>query len=174
MFTSRTFVIFLIPMAIFGLFLWFAATLDIDSGDVRVAGTLISPTDMELSVTSSQLTESNGSRKLVVEMESRNNSSTNINLDPKGFQLILASNENPAASSVRHSIYNPMHYSSVCDQAPNSLSSIPPDAVRSMTLIFWGENLPRGDEWEDYHLSLEYYDTSNQIMISKLIKPSQE
>jgi len=174
LFSSKTFIIFLIPLLIFGLFLWFLATTDIDSNNVRVAGTMIGETDVELSVTSSQMTESNGARKLVVEMESKNNSSGNVSLNPKGFQLVLASNENPAGTSARQSIYNPMHYSSVCEQAPASVSSIPPDAVRSMTLIFWGENLPRGDEWEDYHLSLEYYDTANQIMISKLISPSEE
>lgn len=173
MFTSRTFIIFLIPLVIFGLFLWFAATLDIDSGDVRVGGALVGPVDMELSVTSSRLEENNGARKLIVEMEGKNSSAVNLDLNPKDFQLVLVSNEN-SAGSARQSIYNPMHYTSICEEAPASVSSIPPDAVRSMTLIFWGENLPRGDEWEDYHLSLEYYDTSNQIMISKLINPTEE
>jgi hypothetical protein len=174
LFTSRAFIIFLIPLVIFGLFLWFAATLDIDNSSVRVGGALISPEDMDLSVTSTRMEESNGARRLVVEMEGKNTSQVNLNLNPKSFQLVLASNEAPAGSTGRQSVYNPMHYASTCEQAPNSASSIPPNAVRSMTLIFWGENLPRGDEWGDYHLSLEYYDASNQIMISRLINPTEE
>jgi hypothetical protein len=164
----------MIPLAIFGLFLWFIASLDLDRSNVRVGGALVGSEDVELSVTSSRLEEGDGARKLIVEMEGRNTSRTSLDLNPREFQLVLASNEDPASSTGQQSVYNPMHYSSACEQAPASVSSIPPDAVRSMTLVFWGENLPRGDEWGEYHLSLEYYDASNQIMISRLISPTEE
>ncbi|MEW6555128.1 MAG: hypothetical protein AB1384_12685 [Actinomycetota bacterium] len=174
MFTSRTFLIFMIPLVIFGLFLWFITSLDLDRSNVKVGGALVGADDMEISVLSSRLEESNGARRLIVEMEGRNTSPANLDLNPKGFKLVLASNEDPANPTARQSIYNPMNYSSVCEQAPASVSSIPPNAVRSMTLVFWGENLPRGDEWDDYHLSLEYYDVPSHIMISRLINPTEE
>jgi hypothetical protein len=173
LFSSKTLIAFLIPIALLGLLLWFVASIDLDRSDVRVAGALVGPQQMELAVTSSYLTENNGARKLYVEMEGKNTSSITVNLDPSEFQLVLASNENPTSSIGRQSIFNPMRYTSTCDQASASLSSIPPDAVRSITLVFWGENLPRGDEWGDYHLSLEYYDVTSQLMISKLISPTE-
>lgn len=174
MFSSKTFIVFLIPLALFGLFVWFVAGVEIDRGDVRVAGALVSPAEMELSVTSSYLDESSGTRKLFVEMEGRNTSSVSVNLNPNDFQLVLASNANPTGSVARQSIFNPMRYTSTCEQALASVSVIPPAAVRSITLVFWGETLPRGDEWDDYHLSLEYYDPATSVMLSTLLSPSEE
>ena len=174
MITSRTFIIFLIPLIILGMFVWLVATVDIDRGDVRVAGALVGPAGVELSVNSSYLAEIDGVRKLFVEMEGRNTSSTNVNLNPKEFQLVLVGNEDPTGSATRQIVYNPMRYTSTCEQALASVSAIPPEAVRSITLVFWGETLPQGDEWGDYHLSLEYYDAKTHFMISKLISPSEE
>jgi hypothetical protein len=172
LYTSRTFIIFLIPLIILGLGLWFVASLDVNSGDVQVAGALIRSTEVEMSVNDCYLTETDGTRKLVVEMEGKNTGFSNINLNPGKFQLVLAKSENPVQS--QRIVYNPMRYTSTCEDAPASVSSIPPDAVRSVTLVFWGENLPRGDEWEDHLLSLEYLDPSTSLMVSKLINPSEE
>ncbi len=172
MFTSRTFIIFLIPLIILGLGLWFVASLDTDSGNVQVAGALVGSTDVELSVNNCYLTEADGTRKLVVEMEGKNAGSLNVSLNPGKFQLVLGKSENPMHA--KRVVYNPIRYTSVCEDAPASVSSIPPDAIRSVTLVFWGENLPRGDEWEDHLLSLEYYDPSTSLMVSKLINPSEE
>jgi hypothetical protein len=174
LFSSKTLIAFLIPLALLGLLLWFIASMEVNRSDVRVAGALVGSAQMDFAVTSSYLSESNGARKLYVEMEGRNTSSTTVNLNPNEFQLVLASNENPNGQAARNSIFNPMRYTSTCEQALASVSSIPPDAVRSITLVFWGENLPYGDEWEDYHLSLEYYDSTSQFMISKLINPTEE
>ncbi|RJP29309.1 MAG: hypothetical protein C4536_11570 [Actinobacteria bacterium] len=174
MFTSRTFIIFLIPVVFLGLLLWFVASIDLDGSDVKVAGALTTPTRVELSVNSSHLTSQNGMRKLVVEMAGRNTSSIDVNLNPGNFQLILAASDNPTGSISTRRVFNPMNYTSKCDEAPASLSRIPVDAVRSVTLVFYGETLPSGDEWDDYLLSLEYYDTATPIMLSTLLNPTEE
>jgi hypothetical protein len=174
LFTSRTLIALLIPLVLIGLFFWFLAAVDINRDDVKVAGALVSPVEMDLTVTSTYLDDSSGVRKLFVEMEGRNNSSQDVNLNPAEFQLVLASNEDPSGSMGRHSIFNPMRYTSTCEQAPDSVSSVPPDAIRNVTLVFWGESLPNGEEWDDYFLSLEYYDIGTQLVISKLIRPAEE
>lgn len=171
MFTSKTFIIFLIPVAIFGLFVWFVASTELNRDNVQVAGTLVSSVDVEVSVNSSRLTSESGTRKLIIEMDSRNNSSTSVNLNPKNFQLVLAPNDDPA---YQQRVFIPMRYTSTCEEAPASVSSIPVGAVRSVTLVFYGETLPSGDEWGDYHLSLEYYDPITPLMLSNLISPSEE
>ena len=174
MFTSRTLIALIIPLVLIGLFFWFLATVDINRNDVRVAGALVGPVEMDLTVTSSYLDDSSGARKLYVEMEGRNNSPQNISLNPAEFQLVLASNEDPYGSTGRHSVFNPMRYTSTCEQAPGSVSSVPPDAIRNVTLVFWGETLRSGEEWDDYYLSLEYYDIGTQLVVSKLIRPAEE
>lgn len=171
MFTSKTFIIFLIPVAIFGLFVWFVASTELNRDNVQVAGTLVSSVDVEVSVNSSRLTSESGMRKLIIEMDSRNDSSTNVDLNPKNFQLVLAPNDDPA---YQQRVFIPMRYTSTCEEAPASVSSIPVGAVRSVTLVFYGETLPSGDEWGDYHLSLEYYDPITPLMLSNLISPSEE
>jgi hypothetical protein len=174
LFTSKTFIVFLIPFVLLGMVIWFVATTDIDRGNVRVAGALVSPADVELSVTSSYLTEEGGARKLIVEMEGKNVGSVDVNLNPKNFQLVLANNENPNNPVAPRSVYNPMSHTSTCEEAPDSVSRIPPNAVRSLTVVFYGETLPSGDEWGGYLLSLEYYDPAASIMLSKLLKPTEE
>jgi hypothetical protein len=67
-----------------------------------------------------------------------------------------------------------MSHTSTCEEAPDSVSRIPPNAVRSLTMAFYGETLPRGDEWDDYLLSLEYYDPAASIMLSRLLNPTEE
>lgn len=174
MFTSRTFIIFLIPIAIIGLFAWFATTLEVNRSDVQVAGALVSSVDVVVSVNSSRLVSESGTRKLIVEMDSRNDSPTSVNLNPKNFQLILIPNENPTGAGAAERVFIPMRYTSTCEEAPASISTIPVGAVRSVTLVFYGEALPSGDEWGDYHLSLEYYDPVTPLMLSNLISPTEE
>ncbi|MBN2028098.1 MAG: hypothetical protein JW854_15220 [Actinobacteria bacterium] len=174
MLTSRTFIIFLIPVAILGLFIWFATTLEVDRSNVQVAGTLVSSIDVEVSVNSSRLTSESGTRKLIVEMDSQNDSSTCVNLNPNKFHLVLVPNENPTGSGAAEQVFIPMRYTSSCEEAPASLSAIPVGAVRSVTLVFYGEALPSGEEWDDYHLSLEYYDPSTPLMLSNLLSPTEE
>ncbi len=163
--------VFLIPLAFLGLFIWLAASVDMDRGSVKVAGALVGAVGVDLSVTSSYLSGSGGARRLFVEMEGRNESGGIVNLVPHEFKLVLAGNNRPAGN---HIVYHPLRYTSCCEQAPASVSSIPTGAVRSITLVFWGENLPRGAEWGDYHLSLEYYDLSSNFMVSKLISPTED
>ncbi len=174
MLTRKMFFTFIIPIVLLGLFILYLAAADIDSGDVRVAGALLSPADVELSVNSSYLTSESGTRKLVVEMEGKNVGSVDVNLNPKNFQLVLASSRNPADSVAPRSVYNPVSHTSTCEEAPDSVSRIPPNAVRSLTVVFYGETLPSGDEWGGYLLSLEYYDPAASIMLSKLLNPTEE
>lgn len=171
MFTSRTFVYFLIPLVIVGLFLWWLATTEIDRNDVNVAGTLVSPVKVELSINSSYITDETGTRKFVVEMEGKNVCSVDAYLNPSKFQLLLIENVNPTASVSPKRVFNPMNYTTNCEEAPASLSHIPAGAIRSVTLVFYGETLPSGEGWDDFHLSLEYYDPATPLMLSTLLNP---
>jgi hypothetical protein len=172
--TSKAFIIFLIPLIILGFGIWFMLSVEVDPGNVRVAGALVGNTDMELTVTSCSISQDTGSRKLVVELDGKNEGSYEANLNPKYFKLILADRQNLTATPSKHSVFNPMQYSSICEDAPMSISRIPPDGVRSLTLVFWGETLPSGGEWDDFMLSLEYYDASAHIMLSKLLSPTEQ
>jgi hypothetical protein len=171
MFTSRLFVGLLIPLIILGLGLWVVASANIDKGDVRVAGALISADNIELSVKNCYFTEDLTPRKLVVEVDATNAGTTDISLSPAIFQIVLSRNDKPNATIPQGSIFQPMKYSSICDAAPNSVSSIPPNALRSYTLIFLGESLPQGEEWDNYYIHLEGYDPSNDLAFSKLLNP---
>lgn len=174
MFSSRLFLGLLIPLIILGFGIWFAASADIDPGSVRVAGALVSAADVELSVKNAYITEGEGVRKLVVELDARNVSGIAVNLNPGKFELVLSKRASSADSTLPRGIFQPMSYSSTCDQAPNSMTVTPPNAVRSLTLRFWGATLPRGDEWKDYYLSLEYYDPATPLMISKPVNPEEK
>jgi hypothetical protein len=174
LFTSKTLIVFLIPVVILGLFIWFVASTDINRDNVQVAGALVSSVDVEVSVNSSRLTSDSGTRKLIVELDSRNASSGGVNLNPKNFQLILVRSENPTGAGAPGRVFIPMNYTSTCDEAPTSVSNIPAGAVRSVTLVFYGETLPSGNEWDDYHLSLEYYDPVTPLMLSNLLIPTEE
>ncbi len=174
LFTSRTFIIFLIPLVIVGMFLWFLATTEIDRSNVEVGGVLVSPVEVELSINSSRITHESGTRKLIVEMEGKNVCSVDAYLNPNNFQLLLVENVNPTASLPPRRVYNPMNYTTDCDEAPASLSRIPAGAVRSVTLVFYAETLPRGEDWDDFHLSLEYYDPTTPLMLSTLLNPAEE
>ncbi len=174
MFTSRTFVVFLIPIIILGLAIWFVATADIDRGDVEVAGALVGRAEMELSVTSSYLAERGGARRLAVEIKCRNVGSYEAHMHPKNFKLVLAKSDDPAGSVSPRSVFNPMQYTSTSAETPNSVSLIRPGTSRSIALVFYGETMPRGDEWEDHLLSLEYYDEAAPLMLSKLLNPTEE
>jgi hypothetical protein len=168
----KLFYTFVIPIVLIGLLILFVATLDVESSDVRVAGALIGPEEFEMYVNDCYFAEIESTRQLFIEMEGRNFSASEVNLNPGKFQLVLSKSNNPAGTLTM--VYNPMRYTSICEDAPASESMIPPDSVRSVTLVFYGETLPSGDEWDDYLLSLEYYDPSASLMMSKLINPSEE
>ena len=174
MFSSRLFLGLLIPLIILGFGIWFAASADIDRGSVRVAGALVSAADVELSVKKACITEEEGVRKLVLEFDVRNICGIDVNLNPRNFQLLLIDKTRPASMTAQRGTFQPMHFTSVCDAAPNDIAKTPPNAVRSFTLRYWGATLPHGDEWKDYLLSLEYYDPATPLMISKPINPEEK
>ncbi|MBC7253198.1 MAG: hypothetical protein H5T72_04425 [Actinobacteria bacterium] len=170
MFPSRLLIAFLIPLIILGLGIWFTVNAEINRGSVRVAGALVGKADVELTVKDCRL-EEEGTRTLVVAAEALNRDSADVSLDPNLFQAVVAPSSSPLGDALQHYIYHPMRFQSRCPQAPESHSRIPPGAVRSFTLYFWAENLPRGEEWKDYYLSLEYYDPAQSLMFSKLLQP---
>lgn len=173
MFPSRFFIYLIIPIVIIGLALWLFVTVDVDRSNVEVAGALVGASDVELTVNQSYFVQEESGRKLVVEMAARNICRQDVNLDPRRFQLVVASSKDPTNPARQTNIYMPMHTSSECDASPASLTHIPPDAVRLITLRFWAENVPEAEELEKYFLSLEYYDPSTPLMISKTINPCE-
>lgn len=173
MFTSKTFIIFLIPVILLALGIWTVLSTEVDRGDVRVAGALIGDVEVGVSVTACRLGEIEGARELVVELEAENASPGSIKLVPNDFSLILARGDRRETDPLCSS-FTPVRYSSKCDAAPGSASIIPAGAVRSITLVFWGETMPRGEEWDDYLLSLEYYDEATPLIMSTLLSPTEE
>ncbi|MDD3717734.1 MAG: hypothetical protein PHP28_03605 [Actinomycetota bacterium] len=173
MFKSKTFIIFLIPVILLALGIWTVLSTEVDRGDVRVAGALIGDAEVGVSVTACRVEEVDGARKLVVELEAENSSPGNIKLVPNDFSLILAKGDRLEADPLCSS-FTPIRYSSECDAATDSASIIPAGAVRSITLVFWGETMPRGEEWEDHILSLEYYDETAPLIMSTLLSPTEE
>ncbi len=168
MFSSRFFVGLLIPIIIFGFALWFMLSTDLDRGDVRVAGALVGAPDVRFSVDDCTVMETGGTRKLSVKLEALNRSTRVVDLYPQGFHLVLVRKEDPAALAHQRT-FTPMQYRSVCPEAPLSASALPASSTRSVELVFWGGTMPRGGEWDDYVLSLEYYDAATPLMFSKVL-----
>ena len=173
MFSSRMLIALLIPVIILGLAAWLTATTGTYRSEVKVAGELVGKTNVNLTVKDCYLSDKQGTRTLTLALEARNVDEFDVSLNPLLFQLVLARNDDPLASAPHKGIYQPLRFSSTCPEAPESVSRIPPSATRFIALTFWGENLPGGNEWGDYILSLEYYDPSNSVMLSKLINPSE-
>ncbi|NPV58791.1 MAG: hypothetical protein HPY75_03895 [Actinobacteria bacterium] len=170
MFSSRLFIGLLIPIIILGFAVWFALSADLDRSDVKVAGAYVGAPDIRLSVNGCEISEEGGARKVLVEVEAVNRDSRTIDLHPREFHLVLASKENPAALSTQRT-FSPMQFRSFCAEAPLSASAIPPSSTRTVELVFWGGTVPRGGEWDDYVLSLEYIDATLPLMFSKIVNP---
>lgn len=174
MFSSRLFVGLIIPLVILGLGIWLFATADVNVGNVRVAGRLVSAPDIEFTVKECYVeTGRAGRRNLVVELEADNKSSRYVEIDPYEFQVILVPAEDPLTTSTGNYTYPPLYAASCCKEVPGDMRTIPPGAVRRVTLRYWGENLPRGEDWKLYYLSLEYYDPDTPIILSKVINPEE-
>lgn len=173
MFPSRLLIALIIPLVILGLGIWFTASTEINRYSVRVAGALVGQPDVELTIQECYLSEEGAGRVLTVSMEAHNRGDSDVGMDPRSFLLLLTQVEDPLGNRIPPRNFTPMRYQSSCDQAPNSLALIPADARRSYTLAFWANNLPRGEEWNYYYLSLEYYDPSSAILMSKLLNPEE-
>lgn len=173
LFSSRLLIGLIIPLVILGLAVWFTASAEINRSSVRVAGALVGQADVDLSVRECFIQEGYPKRNLTVALEAYNRGGLEVNMDPRLFRVVLSHSSDPLGESRPQGIYTPLRYWSQCQQAPSSLTLIPAGARRSYTLVFWGHNLPRGEEWKDYLLSLEYYDPASSLMASKLLKPEE-
>ena len=171
MHVSRFFIILLIPIIILALGIWFASTNELDRGSVQVAGAMMGAVEVDLTVKDCYMDEGGDARALVVEIEVRNTGVSNVSVNPLDFQLVLFKNEQVASSTAFKSVYRPISYASTCAEAPGTTARIPPDAVRSISLRFWGGSMPRGEGWKDYSASLEYYDPSAPLLLSKPVNP---
>jgi hypothetical protein len=160
-------------MIILGFGLWFMATMEIDTADVQVAGALVSSAEVELSIGDCSFVEEESGRHLMVSVDAKNTGSVDVHLKPREFRLILIRSGAPTLVAVQRNIYYPMRFTSSCDEALASISRIPPDCERHISLKFWGGNLPQGDEWDEYYLSLEYYDPATPIMLSRTLNPQK-
>lgn len=173
MFPSRLLVALIIPLVILGLGIWFTATTGTNRGSIRVAGALVGQPDVELSVRECYIQEKGGGRDLTAVVEARNRGSAALDMDPRLYRLVLSHVSDPLGEKYPQFIYAPLRYSSFCAQAASSPTLIPAGAARSYTLIFWGQDLPAGEGWKDYYLSLEYYDPASSLMASKLLNPEE-
>ncbi|MGQ9537025.1 MAG: hypothetical protein ACUVS1_08845 [Actinomycetota bacterium] len=173
LFPSRFLIALLIPLIILGLGIWFTVSTEVNRGSVRVAGALLGQPEIELIIQDCYVREEEGARNLTVVLEAHNLGSAPIDIDPRLYHAVLSHIDDPLGGSHPQSSYTPIRYQSLCEQAPLSLTFIPAGATRSFTLIFWGRDLPRGEEWKDYYLSLEYYDPGSSLMASKLLNPAE-
>lgn len=169
MFSSRLLVALLIPAIILGFAAWLSSTTELNRSEVRVAGELLAGADVGLEVKDCSFSEEQGARVLSVAVDARNVGERDVNLNPLLFQLTLVRGSDLVNAASQRGVYQPLRFTSTCPEAPESVSRIPPSATRSMTLYFWGGNLPSGNEWDEYLLSLEYYDPANSIVLSRLI-----
>ncbi len=174
MFSSRMFIALLIPLIILALGAWLSVVNEADRSDVKVAGALVGKADVEFNVRECRLEEKGGSRTLLIDLEVRNVGETEVNVNPLLFQVALSSNSDPLAASSPNAVYQPMSFTSTCPEAPGSVSLVPASATRHISLSFWGQNLPRGREWDDYLASLDYYDPANTLILSTAIRPEEK
>jgi hypothetical protein len=161
----------LIILIILGLGIWVNASIDADPSNVQVAGAVIGASEVDFVVSDCYMTEEESGRHLVVEFEAQNGGDSDVDLDPGEFKLVLVKSENPTLTAGSKSIFKPRHYTSTCEEAAGSVSRIPPGSARSISLYYYGGNLPEGDEWNEHYLSLEYYDPFTPIMLSKTLNP---
>ncbi len=173
MFPSRFLMVFLIPLVILGLGVWFAVSSEVNRGSVRVAGALVGQAQVEITVKECFVAEERGFKTLTVALEARNRGESVLEIDPRLFHLVLGHVEDPIGERFPQSTYSPMRFQSFCEQVPSSPTLIPAGVVRSYTLTFWGRDLPSGEGWKDYYLSLEYYDPASSLAISKLLRPEE-
>ncbi|MBC7247589.1 MAG: hypothetical protein H5T73_07410 [Actinobacteria bacterium] len=174
MFSSRMLIALLIPAIILGFAAWLSAATELNRNEVKVAGELLSGVDVGLEVRECALSEEGGTRALSLAVEARNAGAGDVSLNPLLFQLVLVKGDDPLSRASLKGVYQPLRFTSTCPEAPESVSRIPPSSTRYIALTFWGGNLPRGEEWDEYLLSLEYYDPGNSIVLSKLITPPRE
>jgi len=171
LFSSRLLVGLLIIFIILGLGIWVNASIDVDPSNVQVAGAVIGSTDVEFLIANCYLTEEESGRHLVVELEAKNDSGSDVDLDPREFKLVLVKSETPTITAGSKNVYKPRRFTSTCEEAAASNSRIPPGSARSISLYYYGGSLPEGDEWNEHYLSLEYYDPFTPIMLSKTLNP---
>lgn len=171
MFSSRLLVGLLIILVILGFGLWVNATSDIDPSNVQVAGAVIGASEVDFIVGDCYLTEEETGRHLMVVLEAKNGGGSDVDLDPREFKLVLVKSETPTLTAGSKSVFQPRRFTSTCEEAAASLTSIPPGAVRYISLYYYGGPLPQGDEWDEHYLSLEYYDPFTPIMLSKTLNP---
>jgi len=168
---SKFFIIFLIPLVILGLGIWMVESTHIDRGSVRVAGAVVGPPNVDVTIKNCYMLEEQGFRKLAVELEAKNSGSTKTDIYPFLFRAVISVKDRPYDPAAPQSSYSPIYYQSICEDAPRSSTSLPPGAMRSLTLHFYANTMPRGDEWEDQYLHLEYYDEDTLLLLSKPLNP---
>jgi len=173
MLISKLLVILLIPLVILSLGLWLFSVSEANRTRVEVAGALLGFADVEASVTECYLHVNEGARVLTVTLEARNRGEMEVSINPYLFQIVLAKRtELPEVSSLQ-TYFKPMRFTTLCPEAEQSISRIPPGATRTITFQFLAQNMPRGDDWDNYVLSLEYYDPDSEMALSKLLIPEE-
>lgn len=170
---SKLLVILLIPLVILGLGTWLFSVAEVNRNRVEVAGAVLGFADVDFTVRECFVEEHNGARVLTVTVDARNRGQTEVSVNPYLFQLVLAKRGDILGSASLQTYFKPMRFNTSCPEAERSVSGIPPSATRTTTFQFMAQNMPRGKDWDQYVLSLEYYDPDSELALSKLLVPEE-
>ncbi len=173
MISYRIFVFLVIPVILLSFFFWFYAIARQELKEAQVAGEIVGSSNIKILINDCHMAYEGGSRVLVVGLTAENQMSFPLDLRPYDFHIYKVHKDDPTGRAVNRMSFAPISYQSYSDSAPGSVSYLPPGAKRNITLRFWGENMPRGDEWNEYIFSLEYYDTVYSIFISLILNPRE-
>jgi hypothetical protein len=167
MFSTRLFVALLIPVILLGCCLYLVTT-GVNRNDVKVAGAVIGADSLDAEVKRCAITEDQGARRLVLQLDVFNGGENELVINPVEFQVVLSHKDRPLDSNGQM-VFQPLSSSSYCDEAPGSQSIIPPNTNRSYTLNYWAQTFPQGAEWDDYYLTLECYSSQASLILSKML-----
>ncbi len=174
MISYRIFVFLVIPIILLSFFFWFYAVARQELKEAQVAGEIVGSSNVKVLIDDCYISNEGGSRALVINLTAENQMSYPLDLRPYDFHVYKVRKEDPTGRARNRMAFAPISYQSYSDSAPGSVSYLPPNSKRNIVLRFWGDNMPRGEEWNDYIISLEYYDTSYSIFLSLILNPREE
>lgn len=168
---SKVFLLIVFPLVLVSLGAWlFSVTRG--SVGVKVAGEVLGTPNLKLEILSAQKLETPGGKRYQVELEVRNAGSVDAHVNPYRFQMVVSRGVSAGTTDHYTAFFTPLHAISRCDEAPDSVSLVPPGSRRRVSLLFWGEAIP--DDWEEggYSFSLEYYDEEGPVAFSRMFNPT--
>lgn len=172
MFPARFLVVFLVPLILVSFVIWLLAPLELGGKEVKVGGELVTARNLFSSLKDCYFASEQSSRVLIVDLTLENRSSSPITIQPLTFHLYLLKRDN-LLNSVAEIDLIPLSYQAESPDEEVNIYNIPPGKRLDLSLRFSGETLPTGRAWEDYMLSLEYYDPQNFLFVDLLATPRE-